>query len=120
MKALIVDDSIININVAKRMLEKLNIEVEFVLNGKDCIEKVKTENYNVIFMDIMMPEMDGVETLHNLQQIEGFNTKVIALTADVDIDAETRYLKEGFNSYIPKPINFEKLTSVVNSINKNI
>lgn len=116
MKALIVDDSMINIKVALRMLEKLDVEADYVLSGKDCLEKIKNTKYDIIFMDIMMPEMDGVETYHKLFEIDGFNTPVVALTADVNDNAEERYLNEGFKDYIPKPINLEKLTSVVNLV----
>lgn len=116
MRALIVDDSQINIKVATRLLNNLGVEVDYVLSGKECLEQIKNNTYDMIFMDIMMPEMDGIETFHKLQEIEEFNTPVIALTADVDNDAELRYLKEGFNDYIPKPINLEKLKNVVYSI----
>ncbi len=119
MRALVVDDSLINIKVATRLLTNIGLEVDYVLSGKECLNQINNYNYDIIFMDIMMPEMNGVETFHKLQEIEGFNIPVIALTADVDNDAEARYLKEGFNDYIPKPINFEKLKNIANSINKN-
>lgn len=64
-------------------------------------------------MDIMMPEMDGVETLNNLRSIDNFNTPVIALTADTGVDSREKYLSLGFNEYIPKPINLEVMDKVV-------
>ena len=68
MKALIVDDSRININVAKAMLEKIGLEVDFALSGLECLEKVKNNHYDIIFMDIMMPELSGVEKFKLLKE----------------------------------------------------
>lgn len=116
MKALIVDDTVLNIKVATMLLEKLNVEVESVTSGKECLEKIKTSNYDVIFMDIMMPDMDGVETFNELKKIENFNTPVVALTADAVTGAKDKYLGLGFVAYIPKPINMDLLKSVLQSI----
>ncbi len=119
MQTLIVDDNQLNIKVATRLLSNLGLKVEYVLSGKECLEQIKKHDYDMIFMDIMMPEMGGIETFHRLQETKEFNIPVIALTADVDNDAEARYLKEGFYDYLPKPINLEKLKSIVNSIKKD-
>ena len=66
MKVLVVDDSQINLRVAQKLLEFEGLNVDTVLSGKECLEKIKTEKYDIIFMDIMMPEMDGVETFKKL------------------------------------------------------
>ncbi len=116
MKALIVDDSSLNIKVACKLLEKENVEVDSVLSGKECLDKIKNNNYDVIFMDIMMPEMDGVETLKKLKEQDSFNIPVIALTADVVAGAEEKYLGLGFFAYIPKPINLELLRSILDKV----
>ncbi len=113
MKALIVDDSMLNITIAKRMLEKENIEVESVLSGFECLKKVKVNTYDVIFLDIMMPGIDGVETLEKLKGMNNFNTPVVALTADAVTGAKEKYLSLGFFAYIPKPININLLKSVL-------
>ena len=84
MKALIVDDNLINLKVAQRLLEHEGLEVETVMSGYECLARVKEISYDIIFMDIMMPEMDGVETLNKLKEINGFNIPVIALTADAE------------------------------------
>jgi len=86
------------------------------MSGKECIEKVENDKYDIIFMDIMMPEMDGVETFKKLQEIENFNIPVVALTADAEAGAKEKYLKLGFNNYIAKPIQLDILHNVINSI----
>jgi CheY-like chemotaxis protein len=64
-------------------------------------------------MDIMMPMMDGVKTLHELNKLDGFDTKVIALTADAVLGAKDRYLSEGFDEYITKPMSKEEFDKVI-------
>lgn len=118
MKALIVDDTIINIKVAKKLIEHEGLEVDYVMSGKECLEKVKEVKYDVIFMDIMMPEMDGVETFKKLQELDGFNIPVIALTADAETGAKEKYLKLGFSNYIAKPIQLDILHNAIIGIKK--
>ena len=82
-RILIVDDNKLNIKVAKRALQDFNLVIEECYNGKECLEKIKAGNsYDLILMDIMMPEMSGETALSELKMLEGFNTPVIALTAD--------------------------------------
>lgn len=118
MRALIVDDTIINIKVAQRLIEHEGLTVDYVMSGKECLGKVKEVKYDVIFMDIMMPEMDGVETFKKLQEMDGFDISVIALTADAETGAREKYLKLGFNNYIAKPIKLDILHNAISSINK--
>ncbi len=118
MKALIVDDSMINLKVMKKTLEKICFdEVDIVLSGKECIEIVKSNDYDVIFMDIMMPEMDGIETLDELKKDESFKTPVITLTADVIEGAKEKYTELGFSDYIPKPIDIDLLKDILSDLN---
>ncbi len=116
MKILVVDDSAINLKVATKILEKEGYEVDNALSGFECLKMVKEKNYDLIFMDIMMPEMDGVETFKRLKQIDGFKTPVITLTADVELDSEEKYLNLGFTAYLEKPINIEKLREIISKI----
>lgn len=122
MKALIVDDNTLNLKIAQKLIEQEGLEVDIVQSGFECLEKVKDNQYDVIFMDIMMPEMDGVETYKKLKEIDGFNTPVITLTADAKLGAEENYLRMGFYDYIPKPINKDRLKEILNKIigGKNI
>lgn len=113
MQILVVDDNLVNLTITKKILEKLGCIVDTVDSGIKCLEQIKNKTYDIIFMDIMMPEMDGVETLNNLRSIDNFNTPVIALTADAGVDSREKYLSLGFNEYIPKPINLEVIDKVV-------
>ena len=103
---MVVDDNKINLKVASKMLQDFNFQIETADSGFECLDKVKDDNkYSVIFMDIMMPEMNGVETMKKLKEMVGFNAPVIALTADAMEGSREKYLGEGFDEYISKPIN---------------
>lgn len=116
MKALVVDDSLINLKVAKKLLEHEKVTVDIATSGSECLAKVATTSYDVIFMDIMMPEMDGVTTFKKLQEIENFNTPVITLTADAVNGAKEKYLSLGFYAYLAKPINIVELKELLASL----
>ena len=118
-RILIVDDNKLNIKVAKRALQDDNLVIEECYNGKDCLEKIKSGNsYDLILMDIMMPEMSGETALSELKKIEGFHIPVIALTADAIAGSEEKYKHEGFIDYIAKPFTKDqirvKLDNVLN------
>ncbi len=119
VKALIVDDSNLNLKVADRILKEYNLETELVLSGEECLNKIKENNiYDIIFMDIMMPEMDGIETLKKLKELNKFNIPVVALTADAMEGKKDVYLKEGFVAYLTKPIQKHELEEILNDILK--
>lgn len=112
-KALIVDDSKLNLKVAENVLKNFLVTTETVTSGLECLSCVSSKKYDIIFMDIMMPNMNGVEVLRKLRE-NGVNTPVIALTADAIEGQEEKYMSEGFDGYISKPINKEKLSYVLN------
>ncbi|MGM9878174.1 MAG: response regulator [Bacilli bacterium] len=118
---LIVDDNKPNIKVVKRLLEKYNFKVDSVLNGQDCIYKIKSEiHYDLIFMDHIMEGMDGIETLHVLKSLKEYNLPpVIALTANAMSDTRDLYIKEGFDGYLSKPVTLKDLDKVVNKYFNN-
>ena len=111
--ALIVDDSKLNLKVAENVLKNFLVTTESVTCGLECLSCVNSKKYDIIFMDIMMPNMSGVEVLRKLRE-NGVNTPVIALTADAIEGQEEKYMSEGFDGYISKPINKEKLSYVLN------
>lgn len=117
-KVLLVDDSTINLKVATQILKPYNFEITTAISGFEAIDKVNNENYDIILMDIMMPKMDGVETLQKLKEKENFITPVIALTADAIEGMDAKYISEGFNDYLSKPINKEELNRVINKYMK--
>lgn len=82
-KVLIVNDNKLNIKVSSKVLSEFELKIDSCDSGFNAIEKIENnEHYDIIFMDIMMPKMSGVETLKKLKEIDGFNTLVVALTAD--------------------------------------
>lgn len=114
-KVLLVDDNKINLKVAERLLKTYGIDVECVDSGFACIDKIKAhEKYDLIMLDDMMPRMSGVETLKKLKEIPGFDMKVIALTANALTGMKEKYLNDGFDDYLAKPINKDELNKVVN------
>ena len=119
-KVLIVDDNMLNIKVAKRLLEKYKFQIDSVTSGKACVDKIKEEEkFDAIFMDHMMPELDGIETLHILKKLDGYTIPpIIALTANAIAGMKEMYLNEGFDDYLSKPINVNELDRVVNKVFK--
>jgi CheY-like chemotaxis protein len=116
MKVLVVDDNMLNIKVAERALSQLKFTIESALSGKEAIEKVKSNKYDIILLDIMMPEMSGETTFKELQKIKDFKTPVVALTADAVQGAKDKYLKEGFNGYIAKPFTRDQIKEKLDKI----
>lgn len=117
---LLVDDNKINLKVAEKLLDNYGIKTESVDNGFACIEKIQAGNkYDLILLDDMMPKMSGVETLKKLKEINGFNIKVVALTANALTGMKEKYLSEGFDDYLAKPINKDELNKVINKYLNN-
>ncbi|HZH69479.1 MAG TPA: response regulator, partial [Flavobacteriaceae bacterium] len=112
LHVLIVDDNKINQMITKKVLEKKKIQCTIIDNGKDAVEAVKNNNFDLILMDVHMPEMSGIEAT---QLIRKFNQKIpiIALTAVSIEDNLDEFLEIGFNDVIPKPFQtdvfFEKI-----------
>lgn len=109
-KVLLVDDDRLNNRILKRLLKIYGIELDTCERGIECIDKINNgEQYDLILMDIMMPDINGVDTLKKLKSNKNFNTKVIALTADALSTSRNKYLKEGFTDYLAKPFKKEEL-----------
>lgn len=113
-KILVVDDNMINLKVAARLLKTYNVDVELVTSGKACINKIlEGTKYELILLDDMMPNMSGVETLKNLQKIIGFNIPTVALTANAISGMREKYLENGFDDYLSKPIDKVELEKIL-------
>jgi len=113
---LVVDDNPINLKVFVSLLKPMRICVDVADSGKASIEMVETKHYDLIFMDHMMPEMDGIETLQHMKRLENNlceGSPVVALTANAITGAKEMYLSEGFDAFLPKPINPEKLEQMI-------
>ncbi len=112
-KVLVVDDNLLNIKVAERLLAKYNVTIESVMSGQECLDKVNAGKYDLILLDDMMPKMTGGETFAKLKEIEGFNTPVVILTANAITGMREQYLSEGFDDYLAKPIEQLELNRVM-------
>ena len=119
-RLLIVDDNKLNIKVARRALKDFNFVIEECYDGKECLEKINSGNtYDLILMDIMMPNMNGEKCIAELKNLKSFNTPVIALTADAVAGVKEKYLKEGFVDYIAKPFSKEQIKEKLDKVFSN-
>lgn len=113
-KILLVDDSEQNLQVIASLLRRTGVQLDTAGSGFECINKVRNKKYHLIFLDYMMPEMDGMETFSKLKKEKnGKGIPVIALTADVSTGIRQKFLSEGFADYLSKPIMWEKLEEVL-------
>ena len=115
---LVADDNAINLTIAKRLLVKFGFEVETCLSGQECLEMAKNKKYDMIYLDHMMPGMDGVETLNNLKQQHSELPPTIALTANASDDSRSEYIKLGFTDYLTKPIDMKELNKILKKLFK--
>lgn len=112
-RILVVDDIKVNITVIKGLLKKTKIQVEEAVSGAECIEKYENSHYDLILMDHMMPQMDGVETLHEMKRRFSDLCPVLALTANAIEGMREMYLEEGFSDYLSKPVNPDELEEMM-------
>lgn len=110
-RILIVDDNMVNLTVAEGLLEPLNMHIDTATSGKAAIDKISNVRYDLILMDHMMPELDGVETTHIIRRFhkEYDDVPILALTANAVGDARKMFLEEGMNDFIAKPIEVRVL-----------
>ena len=119
-KILVVDDNKLNIKVARRALQNFEFEIDEAEDGQVCLDKINAGNeYDLILMDIMMPNMSGEEAIKKLKENKNFNTPVIALTADALSGAKEKYMQEGFADYIAKPFSRDQIKEKLDKIFKD-
>lgn len=114
-KILIVDDNSINLTVAQGLLEPLNMQIDTALSGNGAISKISETMYDLILMDHMMPELDGIETTRIIRRFhsEYDDVPIIALTANVVGDVKTMFIREGMNDFVAKPIEVRMLINTI-------
>ena len=115
-RLLFVDDTAMNLEVIKGLLKNTGIKIDTVLSGREAIEAAKKQVYDILFIDHRMPDMDGIETLHALKKLNNnLNAEkpCIALTANAISGVKKMYLNEGFDDYISKPVNPQKLEELI-------
>lgn len=116
-RVLVVDDNIINLRVADGILSSYGLEVDTATCGAEAINLCTKNEYDILFLDQMMPEMDGIETMHQIRQLEkyseGTKCKIVVLTADAIKGARENLIKSGFDEYLGKPINIKQLERIL-------
>lgn len=113
---LVVDDVRMNINVFKALLKRTEINVDSAMSGSEALDMIKEKKYDIIFLDHMMPDMDGIETYQNMKMLEdnpNKDTTVVMLTANAIMGAKEEYLGIGFSDYLSKPVQAPKLESMI-------
>ena len=111
-KILIVDDTPVNLVVAKGMLKDSQAQIDTAESGEEALEKIKAGHYDIVFLDHKMPGMDGVETLHHAKN-HAANTHFIALTANAGANARNEYITLGFEDYLPKPFKSMEMMKIL-------
>lgn len=106
-KILVVDDNVMNRVVVKGLLKRTLVQVDEAVSGRECLKKTENNYYDVILLDHMMPEMDGIQTLEQLKKQDGAckTSVVIVLTANAVAGAKKFYMEKGFHDYLSKPVS---------------
>ncbi len=115
-KILVVDDNRINLEVAKGLMKPFELNLETAINGAIAVDMVAKNTYDLVFMDHMMPEMDGIDATTAIRKMDGDyykNLPIIALTANALVGAKELFVKEGMNDFLAKPIEVEKLNDIL-------
>ncbi|MCX8104900.1 MAG: ATP-binding protein [Ignavibacterium album] len=122
LKILLAEDNNINQMVATRMIERLGYKVDIASNGKEAVEAASNTDYDIILMDILMPEMDGIEACNVIKyQLKKENKPVIvAMTANAMAGDEENYIKAGMDDYLSKPVNLDDLKRVLDKWSRQI
>ena len=115
---LVVDDNSINLRVASSFLEKNGLNPDTTQGGQEALDRLAQARFDIVLMDIHMPELDGMEVLRRMRRLQGANRNVpvIALTADAMIGDEQKYLAAGFDGYVSKPIEERMLMTVIGQV----
>lgn len=119
LNVLVVDDNGMNRKLFSMLLKKMECNVDEAGGGMECLELARQKKYDLIFMDHLMPVMDGIETLNRMRELElslNPDTPVIALTANDLRNSEAFYLENGFDGYLEKPVLPVKLENVINRL----
>lgn len=110
---LVAEDNEVNQNLIKHLFKNWNLQYELAKNGREAVEKLKNKDYNLVLMDIQMPEMDGYMATHKIRQELQNEVPIIAMTAHALAGEKEKCISYGMNEYISKPINIEKLYSLL-------
>ena len=113
---LVVDDTKMNLLVIKHLLKRCQAKLDTAESGTECLELTKNKKYDIILMDHMMPEPDGIATLHMIREDKdnpNIDTPIIVLTANAIVGMRDQYINEGFADYLSKPVEVDKLEEML-------
>ncbi|MCH5268329.1 MAG: response regulator [Lachnospiraceae bacterium] len=116
VRVLVVDDNLMNIRVIEGLLDKYRIKVSRAMSGREALEKIESKEFDFVFMDHMMPEMDGIETFHRIRNKVGNyfqKVPIVALTANAVAGSREKFMEEGFNDFVEKPVEVSVLERVL-------
>jgi len=109
---LLAEDNIINQRVAQTIFKNLGYEITIAQNGQDCVDKIKENTFDIIFMDIMMPQKDGLEATAEIRS-GGYKIPIVAMTANAREEDKTKAFDSGMNHYLAKPVRIEEIKAVL-------
>ena len=115
-RLLVVDDNNVNLKVFKGLLKKNGMQIDTAMSGKECLELMKENKYHIVFLDHLMPDMDGIETLKQVRMqkdSKSHDSVMVILTANAVSGARERFLQEGFDDYLSKPISLPLLKEMI-------
>ena len=115
LRILLAEDNSLNQRVAKTMLEKQGFQVTIANNGKEAVELLTKQNFDLVLMDVQMPEMDGLEATRKIRQL-GIKTPIVALTANAFEEDRKRCLEAGMDGYLSKPIKIKELLNIISDL----
>jgi CheY-like chemotaxis protein len=109
-----VDDSEAGIKIIDKVIKGTNIRMEFAMNGKDCISKIKSNNYDLILLDEQLTQISAIELIKKIKDIKNFDVPVILLTKDNSYEYNDEFKKLGFSDYLLKPVKKDELLNKIN------
>ena len=117
MHVLLAEDDPVNQEIAKTFLEDADCDVDVVSNGLQAVEAVQNGNYDIVLMDVHMPEMDGITATKKIRQLPGDAARIpiIALTADAMTDKKDKFIAAGMNDFASKPFDIRELLTLMDS-----
>ena len=118
VKILAIDDSESGLKIIDKLLKDTNIEIDKAINGKDSLNKIKTNKYDIILLDEELSQISGTELIKKIKEIRNFNTPIILLTKDNSYEYNEEHLNLGFNDYILKPLKKDNLLDKINKYTK--
>ena len=113
---LVVDDTATNLEVFKNLLKRTKVHIDTASSGEECLKLSQIKKYDVVFLDHMMPDKDGIQTLHEMRELQdnpNRDTTAVCLTANAISGAREKYLSEGFDDYLTKPIEADRLEEML-------